>query len=94
MGPKAQEMKNPENFYQILTFLEKIYFSSKKHMLLIKLKTKLKLHLIQPENIVLGPRKFHAFHKSQKCGKKERKVVKIFLRAFYVVASRRRKCYS
>jgi len=92
--PKAQKTKNSENFYQILGFLEKKYFSPKKHMLLIKLKTKLQQHLFQPVNILIGLRKFHVFQKSRRCGKKGEKTVKIFLKAFFVVAWRGRICYG
>ena len=42
-------------------------------MLLIKFKTKLQLHLSQPVNIDLGPRKFHVFQKIQKCWKNRKK---------------------
>ena len=94
VDPKAQKTKNSENFYQIFAFLEKNYFSSKKHMLLVKLKTQLQQHLIQAVNILIGPRKFHVFQKSRKCRKKGEKTVKIFLKAFFVVAWRRTICYG
>ena len=52
-------------------------------MLLIKLKTKLLSHLIQPVNILIGLRKFDVFQKCRKCRKKgKKKTSKYFWKRF------------